>query len=68
MPTHPLSPREAREQAAECLGFANVPDGPVPLDRDKGEIVHPLWGERYERDVGATWFFEEVRNHYLLSL
>ena len=54
--------------AAECLGFANVPDGPVPLDRDRAEIVHPLWGERYERDVGATWFFEEVRNHYLRVL
>jgi beta-mannosidase len=54
--------------AAECLGFANVPDGPVPLDREKGEIAQPLWGERYERDVGATWFFEEVRNHYLREL
>ena len=54
--------------AAECLGFANVPDGPVPLNRETGEIVHPLWGERYERDVGATWFFEEVRNHYLQEL
>lgn len=54
--------------AAECLGFANVPDGPVPLDHETGEIVHPLWGERYERDVGATWFFEEVRNHYLSEL
>lgn len=51
--------------AAECLGFANLPDRPVALDGDKAEIVQPLWGERYERDVGATWFFEEVRNHYL---
>jgi beta-mannosidase len=54
--------------AAECLGFANVPDGPVEFEKDRAAIIQPCWGERYERDVGATWFFEDVRNHYLREL
>lgn len=54
--------------AAECLGFANPPEGPVALEPDRAAIVQPCWGERHERDVGATWFFEDVRNHYLREL
>ncbi len=61
--------REARVRfAAECLGFANPPEGPVAIEPDRAAIVQPCWGKCYERDVGATWFFEEVRNHYLASL
>ena len=51
--------------AAECLGFANLPDWDVPLEADRAAVAQPLWGERYEHDVGALWFFEDVRNHYL---
>ena len=54
--------------ATECLGFANVPEGPVALEADRAAVVQPLWGEKYDRDVGAIWFFEDVRNHYLRSL
>lgn len=54
--------------AAECLGFANVPDGSVALAPDVAAIVQPLWGTHYDRDVNAVWFFEEVRNHYLREL
>jgi beta-mannosidase len=37
--------------ASECLGFANVPDGP--------------WPARAPRDLGAQWDFDDVRDHYL---
>ena len=54
--------------AGECLGFANVPENPVALESNRAAIVQPCWGERYENDVGATWFFEDVRNYYLETL
>ena len=54
--------------AGECLGFANVPECSVELEPDRAAIVQPCWGERHENDVGATWFFEGVRNHYLTTL
>ncbi|HEY4097599.1 MAG TPA: hypothetical protein VGM33_18895 [Baekduia sp.] len=41
--------------AAECLAFANLPDGPVAD------------GEGVIRDVGADWDFADVRDHYLAS-
>jgi beta-mannosidase len=40
--------------ASECLGFANVPDGP--------------WPARAPRDLGAQWDFDDVRDHYLGEL
>jgi beta-mannosidase len=55
--------------AAECLGFANVPDGRgAELEDGKPECVHPDFIERIEGDTGATWYFEKVRNHYLAEL
>ena len=54
--------------ASECLGFANIPDGPVSLDAERAAVAQPLWGQRYDRDMAATWFFEDVRNHYLREL
>jgi beta-mannosidase len=39
--------------AAECLAFANLPDGAVAD------------GEGVARDVGAGWDFADVRDHYL---
>ena len=52
--------------AVECLGFANVPDiAPIRLEPARAAIDQPLFGERIRHDMGAIWFFEEVRNHYL---
>jgi beta-mannosidase len=42
--------------AAECLAFANVPDGGT-----EAELPVP-------RDVGADWDFADVRDHYLREL
>lgn len=64
--------RDARDAqvrfAAECLGFAHVPDDDVALEPDRAAIVQPCWSDRVPGDVGAVWYFEEVRNHYLREL
>jgi beta-mannosidase len=55
--------------AAECLGFANVPErGGAELEPDTPTFVHPPFGERIPGDTGATWYFDTVRNHYLEAL
>ena len=44
--------------ATECLGFANVPEKDVEVGHKRG----------VPRDTGASWDFEDVRDHYLREL
>lgn len=56
--------------ATECLAFANVPE-PESLARHDAEVrrVHGAqWKRRVPRDGGATWDFEDVRDHYASAL
>ena len=55
--------------SAESLGFANVPDvAPFALEPDAPAVAHPTHGERHPHDVGASWAFEGIRNHYTEAL
>ena len=55
--------------SAESLGFANVPDiAPVALEPDAPAVVHRNDVERVPQEVGASWAFEGVRNHYTQAL
>ncbi len=55
----------------ECLAFSNIPEDASLEKAMRGLLPvahHPRWKSRVPRDTGASWDFEDTRDHYLRVL
>lgn len=56
---------------SECLGFSNLPEPAMVANVMEGGHLaahDPRWKRRVPRDSGASWDFEDIRDHYLQEL